>query len=46
MDVDVSTVVTALAAITASIGLVGAAKMLPNAAIKAWTWITSAIRGG
>ncbi|KAB7768911.1 major capsid protein [Xanthomonas sp. LMG 12461] len=46
MDIDVTTVVTALGAATAAIGLVGAAKMLPNAAIKAWSWITQAIRGG
>jgi hypothetical protein len=46
MELDTSSVVTALAAATAAIGLVGAAKMLPNAAIKAWTWITAAIRGG
>lgn len=46
MELDTSAVVTALAAATAAIGLVGAAKLLPNAAIKAWTWITSAIRTG
>nr|WP_268748148.1 major capsid protein [Xanthomonas translucens] len=46
MELDTSTVVTALATATAAIGLIGAAKMLPNAAIKAWTWITAAIRGG
>jgi len=46
MDLDVSGVVTALGAAVAAIGLVGAAKLLPNAAIKAWSWMTSAIRGG
>lgn len=45
MEIDVTTVVTALAAITAAVGLVGAAKMLPNAAIKAWGMIQAAIRG-
>lgn len=46
MDLDVSGVVTALGAATAAVGLVGAAKLLPNAAIKAWSWMTAAIRGG
>ncbi|MEN5264233.1 major capsid protein [Stenotrophomonas sp. TWI587] len=45
MDIDVSGVVTAFGGIVAAVGLVGAAKMLPNAAIKAWSWIQSAIRG-
>ncbi|WP_155616846.1 major capsid protein [Xanthomonas translucens] len=45
MELDVTGVVTALAAATAAVGLVGAAKLLPNAAIKAWSWITQAIRG-
>lgn len=45
MDIDVTAVVSAFAAIVASVGLVGAAKMMPNAAIKAWSWIQAAIRG-
>lgn len=45
MELDTTTVVTAFGTAVAAIGLVGAAKMMPNAAIKAWTWITSAIRG-
>lgn len=45
MDIDVATVVAAFAAIVAALGLVGAAKMMPNAAIKAWSWVQAAIRG-
>lgn len=46
MEFDTSTVVTAFAGIVAAVGVVGAAKMLPNAAVKAWTWITAAIKTG
>lgn len=45
MEFDVSAVVTAFAATTAGIGLIGAGKMLPNVAIKAWTWFVAAVRG-
>lgn len=45
MEIDVATVVSAFAGITAAVGLVGAAKMLPNAAIKAWGMIQAAVRG-
>lgn len=46
MEFDVSAVVTAFGTVIAGIGLIGAAKLLPNAAIKAWSWFTAAIRGG
>ncbi|MBO9859365.1 major capsid protein [Xanthomonas sp. A1809] len=46
MDIDVSAAATAFGGVVAAVGLIGAAKILPNAAIKAWSWISSAIRGG
>ncbi|WP_407466497.1 hypothetical protein [Xanthomonas campestris] len=45
MDFDVSAAATAFGGVVAAVALIGAAKILPNAAIKAWGWITSAIRG-
>jgi hypothetical protein len=46
MEFDVSGVATAFAATVVGIGAIGAGKLLPNAAIKAWSWFTAAIRGG
>ncbi|MFA4538800.1 hypothetical protein P2B03_06065 [Xanthomonas perforans] len=46
MDLDVSSAATAFGGVVAAVGLIGAAKILPNASIKAWSWISSAIRGG
>lgn len=46
MEFDTTAVVAALAATVVGLGAIGAAKLLPNVAIKAWTWFTSAIRGG
>ncbi len=47
MDFDVSAVVTLLGAgVLVGIGAIGAAKLIPVAAIKAWNWFTAAIRGG
>lgn len=45
MEFDTSAAVAALAATVAGLGVIGAAKLLPNVAIKAWTWFTAAIRG-
>ncbi|WP_431769254.1 major capsid protein, partial [Xanthomonas campestris] len=45
MDFDVSGAATAFGGVVAAVALIGGAKILPNAAIKAWGWITSAIRG-
>ncbi|MFL3644791.1 hypothetical protein ABFU03_22480 [Xanthomonas campestris pv. campestris] len=44
MDFDVSGAATALVVWWQRSQPVGGAKILPNAAIKAWGWITSAIR--
>lgn len=47
MDFDVSDVVTLLGGgVLLGIGSIGAAKLIPVAAIKAWSWFTAAIRGG
>lgn len=46
MEFDVAAVVTAFAGTVVAIGLIGAGKLLPNAAIKAWSWFSAAIRGG
>lgn len=42
---DVSEAVTALAAITAGIGLIGAAKLLPAATAVGWKWMKATIFG-
>lgn len=44
MEFDTSAVVAAFAATVVGIGLIGAGKLMPNAAIKAWSWFTAAIR--
>ncbi|MBO9876521.1 major capsid protein [Xanthomonas campestris pv. raphani] len=45
MDFDVGSAVTALAAITAGISLIGAAKLLPAAAAVGWKWMKATIFG-
>lgn len=42
---DASDAVTALGAITAAVGLIGAAKLLPAAAAVGWKWLKGAIFG-
>ena len=46
MEFDVTAAVAAFGATVAGLGLIGAGKLLPNVAIKAWSWFTAAIRGG
>lgn len=45
MSFDVADAVAALAAITAGIALIGAAKLLPAAAAVGWKWMKGAIFG-
>lgn len=45
MEFDVAAAVAALAGITAGIGLIGAAKMLPAAAAVGWKWLKATIFG-
>lgn len=42
---DASDAVTAIAAITAAVGLIGGAKLLPAAAAVGWKWLKGAIFG-
>lgn len=45
MTFDVADAVTALAAITVGVGLIGAAKLLPAAAAVGWKWMKATIFG-
>ncbi|WP_186810788.1 major capsid protein [Xanthomonas arboricola] len=45
MDFDVSGAVAGLAAITAGVALIGAAKLLPAAAAVGWKWMKATIFG-
>lgn len=42
---DVSDAVTAIGAITAAVGLIGAAKLAPAAAAVGWKWVKATVFG-